>query len=186
MKFVAVRRKPEGREFKVSDPVAEDCVIQAIRNLVSQGKRPYVRSVPEGAAALLEVREGAKVSASDAWDRVILAIESLQDSKRIECHNEPTKDWKILNGPVLDDAEIREAAKNAVLDTIEELTAKSGKRAHALNVPLDAAKLLKLRMEGHLTLNEAEIQVNLAIEDLKQAGKIASPVKPHGNWTVVS
>ena len=169
----------------MSDKIAEDCVIEAIEKLVSQGGRAYVHSVPNKAAELLEASENKSKLDINAWDRIIKAIDSLQNSNRIECHNEPYKDWKIVDHSGFSDAENKEFSREIVLETIENLNSKPGERAYTMNVPDIAAKSLKQRLKGRLALNEAEKWVNLAIAELTQDGRIKSPDRPYEDWKVV-
>ena len=169
----------------MGDQFAKDAVIQAIENLVREGKRAYSHNVPDVANAILLAQEGAKTTRADARDRVRQAIVASQSEGEIECHAEPRKDWKILEESRHDSGEADQDAKVVVLEAMDGLV-RAGQRAYVHNVPEEATKFLLRREAGRITRSDANERVKRAIESLALEGKIDCHLEPYKDWKILS
>ena len=88
----------EGSQNMASnDKSAEDVVIEAIEELIADGKRAYSHNVPLKAVQILITRGRGRVARGDATRRVSEAVVSLHERGAIEASSLPRKDWLILD-----------------------------------------------------------------------------------------
>ena len=78
------------------DKLAEESVKEAIQKLVTDGKRPSGRNVPQQARQFLSQKGRGRVSPSDAEKRVQEAIQRMKDRKEIKAPTAPNNDWVVI------------------------------------------------------------------------------------------
>lgn len=78
------------------DKLAEVSVKEAIQQLLSDGKRPSGRTVPNGARQLLRLKGRGRLNEIDAEKRVQQAIERLRERKEIKAPKTPNADWVLI------------------------------------------------------------------------------------------
>jgi hypothetical protein len=79
------------------DKVAEDTVKEAIRSLVTNGKRANGGTVPLEAEQTLMKRARPRISRTQAQDKVQQAIERLRARKEIKAPRDKQHDWMLLS-----------------------------------------------------------------------------------------
>lgn len=87
------------------DKLAEVSVKEAIQQLLSDGKRPSGRTVPNDARQLLRLKGRGRLTEIDAEKRVQQAIERLRERKEIKAPKTPNADWGLIGGAAKPPAE---------------------------------------------------------------------------------
>ena len=166
----------------VSSP-ATDAVIRTMARLAGH-RRANLHTVPDEAARLLLAEQAGKLTMSEAYGQVVEAIQSLQESGRIECHWDSQKDWRILTPEGTDEDHANDDAKDAVRKAIRILP-REGQRATVHTVPTKAAKLLCAARRGRTSIAEADVLVRKAIEILQSEGRIEYSTDPLKDWRIL-
>jgi hypothetical protein len=79
------------------DKLAEASVKEAIQQLVADGKRPSIRTVPNDARQRLRLKGRGRLTEIDAEKRVQQAVERLSERKEIKAPKTPNSDWAIID-----------------------------------------------------------------------------------------